>query len=424
MRYIMPQRARGFFLATLTWSERYLKTDMAYLVQAGFWSNLNAFIIALFSFGLYIAYAHFLPKETYGTYQYLLSLFSIATAFTLTGMSTAVTRAVAHGHEGTLKASIKVQLQYGLIPFAGSLVGALYYFFAGNMLLATGLLIIGIGTPLLYTYNTYNSLFIGRENFRSATVYGTLFNIIYYAALAGTAFLSRSPLILLAVNLFVQVVVMYALYHFVLRTEKPNDSVDESALSYGMHLTALSVLGSVAGQVGSIFTFHILGPVAIATLSFASALPDRLSNICFKFLGSATLARFSARTAHEIRAQLLRKMLIATLAGLVLAIFYMAIAPTFFRLFFPTYLSAVPYSILYAIGMVISAPYFLPTTALTALKYTRSLYILSIASSIFQILFPVGGMLFFQLWGLIIGQFISLFLSTVLATVLVYTADR
>ncbi|MFZ2500423.1 MAG: oligosaccharide flippase family protein [Minisyncoccia bacterium] len=420
----MQTRARDILLTLTRWSEGFLKTDITYLVQAGFWSNLNALIIAGFSFGLYVVYAHFLPKETYGTYQYLLSLFSIATAFTLTGMNTAVARAVAQGHEGTLRASVRIQLRYGIIPFLGALIGALYYFIAGNMLLASGLLIIGIGTPMLYAYNSYGALFIGRKNFRSATAYGTVFNLIYYVALAGVATLSTDPLLLLATNLSVQVIVLYTIYHVVLTREKPNDSVDPSALSYGMHLSALGVLGSVAGQVGSIFAFHFLGPVALATFSFASALPDRLSNICFKFLGSATLARFSERTAHEIRAQLIHKMLVAASAGLVLAVFYISIAPLFFTLFFPAYLSAVPYSTLYAVGFVVSASYFLPTTALTALKRTHSLYVLSIVSSIFQICFPLIGMFYFQLWGLISGQIGALLLSTILATILVYKAER
>ncbi len=404
----------------LRWSEKYTETDMVYLAYAGFWNNLNAFILAVFSLVLYIVYAHFLSKEEYGTYQYLLSFFSIATAFTLTGMNTAVTRAVAQGYEGTLRESVRIQLKYGIIPFLGALAGALYYAFHGNMLLSVGLVIIGMGTPLLYAFNTYGALFAGRKDFKRGTIYSTISNVFYYAALIAAAFYFQSPLFILGVNLGVQVILSFVLYTFTLHVYRPNEKVDKGALSYGMHLSFMSVFASSIGQLDNIFIFHFLGPVQLAIYSFATAVPQRLSGIFFKFLGAAALPKFSERTIGEIRSKLLHKMLIAYGVGAVVAIGSVITVPIFFHIFFPTYLEAIPYAMFYSLGIFLGAAHFLPTTALTALKRTRELYIINIATPIAQVLFPLAGLLLYGLWGVMWGTMFSLIFAVILSTTLVY----
>ncbi len=406
------------------WSERYTKTDMLYLLYSGFWSNLNAIIISALSLALYVAYAHFLTKEAYGTYQYLLSFFSIATAFTLTGMNTAVTRAVAQKNEGTLSASVGVQLRWGIVPFLGALGTALYYYWHGNHLIAAGLVFIAIGTPLLYAYNTYGALFAGRKNFKGLTLYNTASNILYYAALIVAAVWSHAPLVILGTNMLVQSALAFFFYRLTLKRQKPNPHVDQEALSYGVHLSFMNVFGSVAGQLGNIFIFHFLGAPALALYSFASAMPERIGNICFKFLGGALLPKFSERTLAEIRHQLPRKILFATGAGVLIAAGYMVVAAPLFHLFFPTYTEAIPYSLGISLGLVFGAAVYLPTTALTALQRTRSLYVLTVVNPIAQISFPLIGIYFGGLWGYLIANLATTLFGLLLATVLVYTAKE
>ncbi len=418
----MP-RAKDTAVRALRWSEQYMKTDMVYLFQASFWNNINSFFISLFSLGLYILYAHFLSKESYGTYQYLLSFFSIATAFTLTGMNTSVARAIAQGYDGTLRASIPIQIKYGSIPFLGAIGFAVYYYVGGNHLIAMGLVVIGVLTPLLYAYNSYNSYFIGKKDFRSATIYSTSSNVFYYGALGLAAILSGSPLILLGINLGVQTLLHVVFYRIMLRRERLNDRVDAQALAYGMHLSAMGAFGSVAAQVGSIFIFHFLGAVPLALYSFAGSVPDRLGNLFFKFLGSALLPKYAERTIHEIRSTMFSKMGWAFLAGSVIALCYVALAPFFFAIFFPTYMQAVPYSMLCAIGLALAAPLYLPTTALAALQNTRGLYIYNIVMPIVQIVFLLIGIFTFGLWGYIIAHLLNTVVAIILSTFLVVTLE-
>jgi O-antigen/teichoic acid export membrane protein len=408
----------------LRFGEQYVKTDMLYLFKAGFWSNINSAIITFFSLLLYIAYAHFLSKEAYGTYQFLLSFFSIATGFTLTGMNSALVRAVAQGNEGTVRASIPLQIKFGIIPFLGAIGFASYYYLQGNMLLALGLVAIGALTPFLYAFNSYSSYFIGKRDFRGSSLYSGAGNFIYYAALIAVAFVSGSPLVLLAANLGVQTLINIVLYLTMLRRRRPNEQVDQESLKYGMHLSFMSALASVAGQLGGIFVFHFLGPVSLALYSFANAGPERLGNLFFKFLGSALLPKYAERSAEEIRATLIPKMWWAFGVGGLVGIGYAILAYPFFMIFFPTYIDAVPYSLLCALGLAIGTPLYLPTAALTALQNTRGLYIYNAVTPITQIAFPLAGIFLWGLWGYIVGLLLTTAFAVVLSTILVYHTGK
>ena len=57
---------------------------------------------ALASLTMAIVFARFLPQETYGTYKYVMSIVGLIGAFSFSGMTTVVARAVAQGHDKTI----------------------------------------------------------------------------------------------------------------------------------------------------------------------------------------------------------------------------------------------------------------------------------------------------------------------------------
>jgi O-antigen/teichoic acid export membrane protein len=405
----MWEKLRERSIRLLRWSEKYTKTDMVYLVTTGFWFNLGTVLISLFSLALYVVFARFVPKEVYGTYQYLLSIAAIASTFTLTGMNSAVSQAVTRGYEGTLKASIRVQLLWNLVPAAGALIGAIYYFAAGNVLLAAGFVLIAIATPVVNAYNTYNALLVGKKDFRRSFFYSLALNVPYYGLLMLVAVAWPYVIALLLANLFINTGMAVVLYRRTLAVEQPNDAVDESAFSYGKHLTAINALSSIAGQIDNILVFHYLGPLELAIYSFATAVPDRLAGF-FRFFGSVAFPKFVTKSEDEIRATIGPKLLHVTVLGFIAAALYALCAPLFFHIFFPQYGASVLYSQLYALSMAGVAGN-IALSALISQRRTRDLYLLNIALPLIQVVLLVAGLLWWGLWGLIVGKIASSVLS-------------
>lgn len=389
---------------------------MVYLAAGGWWLNLASVTISIFSLVLYIAFAHLLPKDVYGNYQYLLSIFAIAGTFTLSGMNSAVSQSVARGYDGILKASIGIQLRWGLIPLVGALVGALYYALQGNYLLAGGFAIIGALTPIINTYNTYVSFLIGKKDFYRVFLYNLLTNIPFYAALILVSFFFKQALLLLAANLCVNAIMLVVLYRRTLNVYKPNDRVEEEALTYGKHLSVMGLFGALVGQADNILVFHYLGAVDLALYAFATAIPDRLANF-FKFIPLTAMPKFSEKSDEEIRASLGPKLVKLTLAGLLGAGVYALLALPFFRVFFPQYETSVAYSMLYAFTMLGVAGN-VAVSALIAQKHTRKLYIYNTAAPLAQLGLQFAGILFFGLWGLVGAKTLSTLLTSLFAVML------
>ena len=89
----MVQKAKNKIYKALRWSEKYTKTDMLYLAKSGSWLSFGHGFAMLSGFFMSLAFANLFPRESFGTYKFVLSMAGILGAFSLTGMGTAVTQA-------------------------------------------------------------------------------------------------------------------------------------------------------------------------------------------------------------------------------------------------------------------------------------------------------------------------------------------
>jgi O-antigen/teichoic acid export membrane protein len=409
MGAIMLTRTKDASVRFLRWSERYTKTDMVYLVSSSFWIQASSVSISLASFLLYILFGHVLPKDVYGTYQYLLSLSAIVGAFTLTGMSNAVGRAVARGFEGSYRQSIRIQLIWGLVPLVGAVVAGSYYLAHGNTTLGWGLLLVGIFVPLSTTYNTYGSYLNAKKDFQGGFLYGLIVAAPYYIAIALVAYSLRAALALLAANLISQTLGYFVAHRALLKKYQPNEFRDPEAMRYGAHLSIINFLGTVVGQADSVLVFHFLGATELAIYSFATAIPDRLG--IFKNIAAAAFPKYATKTTAEVRTSLGPKLFIGIFVALSIAAVYWLLAPIFFHLFFPLYFEAVSYSRLYAL-MIAASFGAIFSSALTAHGRVKALYAYNIISPLVQLSFEVVGILMWGLWGLIIARLVAAVLSS------------
>jgi O-antigen/teichoic acid export membrane protein len=407
------------WVALLRSLERYTKTDMVYLAKGGFWINLGSVTVSLFSFILYLAFARFLPQEVYGNYQYLLAVSSIIGAFTLTGMNNALVRAVAKGHEGTVRASIPLQLRWGLLPLVGAWAIGAYYLAHGNPVLGFGLLLIGLFVPLNNALNSFAAWIGGRKDFRTAFFYNFFLNLLYYPALIIAAYFSPAALVLLAVNLIAQAIALYFSYRAIEKKYRPNQDIDVEAFAYGKHLSLMGVINNIAQQIDNVLIFQLLGAAPLAIYSFATAFPDRIASLV-KFIPAIALPKLAVRTTEEVKATLLPRLAWGLLGSAFVAGCYMFLAPFFFKIFFPTYMSAVPYSIAYGLMIVPALAAWLFSTMLTAQGSVRALYIFNSVMSVLQIVLLGVGVWFWGLWGLIAAKILTVLLQGIVGGMLYF----
>ncbi len=405
--------------------EKYLRTDIRYILHGGFWLTTGQVATSLAAFVVAIAYANLLPKELYGTYKYVISLAAILAAFSVTGMNSAITRAVAQGAEGTLRSGTRMRLYGGI---AGAIIAALiavYYYSNGNATIGTAMLVIAAFLPLFDTFNTASAYLYGKREFGRDAFYTMITRAGCAVILVAGIFLTQDLFILLALYFGSYALLRMFFYWYVLRSISSQAADDPSAVRYGVHLSVINAFVLVAGQIDKILVFHFLGAVEVAVYFVATAIPDNIKSIV-RNIGVLAAPKYAALSEDEARRalpDLWRKTLFFTLLLLAGVVAYVLISPYLFRLIFPTYAEAVLFSQFYAFT-ILATSLGLPSALLQYQGRTRDVYILNIANNVMQIALIAAFVPLWGLWGAVWARLGSMFLNALVTVALVLWSYR
>lgn len=392
-------------LGLLRRSERYTKTDMAYVASGGFWLVAAQGTSILISIPLSIAFAHLLTQNEYGIYRYALSAASLLSVFSLTGLSISIARSVARGHEGVLREGFRMNLLWSIGLVFIAIAAALYYYVNDNVLLALSFVIIAFATPLLNSATLYGSFLNGKKLFRESALYATGKNLFGGGAVFIALIFSRDPLIV--VLAFFVAHTLAALYYYLrtLRLHVKNTESDPGMVGFAKHSSIFNGLALFADRIDSIIVFQFLGAAELAIYSFAEIIPDALNRFS-KNISSLALPKYAADGRNR---RVFGHSALFALVLLPLAILYALAAPYIFQLFFPAYMESVPLT--QALGFLVVLTGALPATYLDAQRAIREKYIVSLVVNISKIAFIVLGLALYGLWGVIFARFASKFVS-------------
>lgn len=388
--------------AFLRFLERHTKTDVAYLASGGFWLVLDQVAGGLAAFLLAIAFAHYVPKDVYGSYRYLLAAFWVLTAFSFTGIPTAMAQAVARGREGAYRTSLLTSLVWGVPMSVIAVCASAYYFVHANDVFGYGFLIIAVLGPCMQPASLFGSYLIGKKEFRAIAIMGAIYAVVPAIVIFAMMFLWHTPISFLFAYLAGAVgtgvaLTIYTFYHY-----RPNHVPDEDLKNLGAHFSAMNLLSTLAAQIDKLVVYHYLGAVDLAVYAFATALPEQVRT-ALSGISTLALPKFVARPFAEIRANFWQRLWLYTGGLAVVALLYAIAAPYLFDLFFPAYREAVIYSQVYAFALIPIGS-ALPVTLLQAHEAKRELYILNIITPIFTILVLIVLTSMYGLMGAIIAR--------------------
>lgn len=396
----MP-RLKSRLYRLLRAAEKYTKTDMIYLAKGGFWSTAAQVVNSLLVFGFAILVAHFLPKDVYGQYKYIIAMVALLGSFSLTGLGSAMFQSVASGFDGALRQGFVANLRWSAAVFLGAFGLAAYYFLQGNTTLAIGVLVGGSLSPFLTSANLAGAYLNAKKDFARANIYfGIVENLVAIGALIIAVLLTKDPLILAIVYFVGNTLATWLIYRRVVRLYQPDPAkTDPGMMGYAKHLSLMGVLTTIAGNIDQVLLFHFVGPVELALYNFAIAIPDQTKGP-LKMFDTMTQARFVSRADREISVSMRHKMwvIFATTATFVAA--YALAAPYIYRFFFPNYIESILFSQIYALSLF-SAVFSPAASYLTAKKKIAEQYTSKVVLSLFQIIVLFVGVLYWGLLGLI-----------------------
>jgi O-antigen/teichoic acid export membrane protein len=377
---------------------------MVYLATGGFWLGIGSTVASLSALAVTIVFANLLPPEIFGTYKFVLSVGAMLSALTLGGLNTALIRAIAQNHSGTVNTMIRLKLQWGFVAFLVGLGVATYYVLNDNAQLATAFLIAAALIPLVELGGLYGPILAGGKEFKKNTYYDIALNGSITVILCTVAFITHNLFILLTAYFGLWTLGrLYALYRVTRPYTNAAGSVSGESVLLGKHLSIMGVVNTIASNIDRVLLFHLLGPVSVAAYSVAISPVERLTGFSqlIKPLGIPKLSnQVIPMTARGYWRKFVSVEAVLALGTLV----YILAAPIIFGIIFPQYEHAVLYTQILSLG-ILSAALPFNSSILIALNARRELYIQSFGANLFKIILTVVGGYLFGLWG-IIGAFV------------------
>lgn len=387
-------------------SEKCTHTDMVYLAKGGFWITSNKIVGTVVSICLAIAYAHFLSKEDYGLYKYIISIASFFSIATLPGLNNALTRGVALGYEGVIKKAVKLKFKFGLLGILGGLAISAYYFFNHNQILGLSFLIAAIIAPLNDSLFVYGSYLGGKKLFKYSAIANSISQILTALIIIITIAFSSKIIYLISVYYISAFILHFVINYLTYKKYPPNKIENNETISLGKHLSVMDIFGIIAEQIDKILMWHFLGPAQLAIYSYATLPIESFQSFVVRSISPLALPKLSTQKKETLKITLPLKIFKFSAALILPSIIYFFISPFLFKILFPEYIESIKYTQIYGFALLLF-PARLFGTSLLAHAQKKSLYIIKIIQPLFKIITMV---LFIYFWG-INGAILSLLIS-------------
>jgi len=393
--------------------QAFTRTDISYLLKGGSWLMLNYGIQIGSGILTTVALANFLPKDIYGTYQFVIAVASIISVFTLSGLGPAVTRAVAQGNDGVLRHGVRLKFRwsFGILLVAGAT--ASYYAVRGDQTLAIAFLIVGACAPFIESFNLYENFLHGKKSFKDSVILGAWRKPLPLIAVITAAYFTNDILIILAAYFVSNAVSMVAVYYSVTKKYQPPNNSDLGTTQLGTHLSTLVIVGRIAEHADKLLLWHFLGPVAVATFTIAQ-FAARYSSGLLNTLSALVIPKAATQDLETLQKTLPRKVLLLMFAMAAGALVYVLFIPLVFPILFPEYVKAI--ALAQFLGLTfLFAPSTIYGKALIAHKKITSQYIINLVSVVSRIFLLLMLIPLYDIWGAAYALILSQALIMVLA---------
>jgi O-antigen/teichoic acid export membrane protein len=392
---------REFETLILNKAEKYLRTDIRYLVSGSMWLSVGQGVSTLLSLATAYAFANWVPKETYGTYKYILSIVAILTIASLPDMATAIIQAAARNEVGAYLAGLRAKIGWGMLGSAAACAIAVYYFFNENTTFALIFLLIAPFVPLIDSFTLWSAYLGGKKLFKET--------VILNMCVQGAISLSLLLVLSITNNLFAIIAIYFAstaffffLAHKFSIKKHPEMLLSGDAsksVSFGKKLSLINILGTVAAQVDTFLIWHFLSPNQLANYAFALATTNPAKRY-MKTVFSLAQPKFSEKDTATLKTTIHLKVMRSFLLFIPITIAYIAVVPYVYHAFFPKYVETIPYA--QALGLIfLFFPFKLYSTALVTRDNKRATYVLIISGSITKIVMLLISIPAFGIWGAI-----------------------
>lgn len=305
----------------------------------------NSFLVLLgqgvgFLRGIVSGYlvARFFEQETYGQYQFMLSIMGMLAVFSIPGMATPVARAWSKNEPFSIDAitrhqvmvgSIGSLLLLGAIPFLGLYGKADLW-----PLFVAAAIIFPVPSIAMVRFGSYT---VGKARFDIALRANVAWSLISIVCTTSIILFNQSALLMLVVaTLAPPIVYLWMGRNFTPTASKdPEDSA--KIVRFAWRLTFASLPADLTWYLDKLMISHFFGLNQLALFSVALIIPEQVKIFTKQFFPVAFSKQASIVDSRESRRKLTQAVLAGTAVFSVGAVAYALVSPVLMALLFPQY---------------------------------------------------------------------------------------
>ena len=399
----------NFIAKVLRKVEGIVHLDLRYYIKNASYLTFAQIVSMSLGILISISFARFLTKEIYGQYGYIMSIIGILAIFTLPGMNTAITQAVARGHDRVLIEGTKEKFKWSIIGSIAILGVGAYYLLSGSILLGKCLMISSLFFPFFNNFQTYNAFLSGKKQFDKTAKYQVIIQVISVPVTVLVIYLSRDLMLILIANLFF----LSSLRGYFFRTASKNmvnQSNDKEAITFGKHLTVQNIPGMITAWGDKIIIGVLLSFPELAIYSIAKAFSTFIRSSMGPLVGLSfpKLAEMEEKEAYSaVKIRYLHLMLVTIIAcGIAIALCPYIIP----FLYSKEYIASVVYAQLLLVALIFANPATILTKALfPSQRKITEMYKFELFHMVVEMSFLLALIFKFGILGVILAKMVSNF---------------
>ncbi len=399
----------------ISWAGERFQFDAHYFTKNTFWLLVGQAMASVASFLVAVVLANFVPKSVVGDFRLITSFYAVLVFFALSGLSSALIRAIVEGRDGALHVALRTKRKYGLLALVAGIVLALYFWvLRGNSVFGISILVMSMCLLIIESYSMYLPYLQGKYEFRYSSIHTGIIKVISALAVILVSFTAPETIYLVSAFYLAQVVVVYIQFHALTKKFPPaNTTADSDMVPYARHMTLAGVFYMLLGQADKLIVYKFFGPVSLASYWIASAVPQEVGRVVVTALQVA-YPKFVKGEHHDMKQMLAKKLITLTWVLFFVSCAYALVAYPFFHIFFPQYVSEVSKSILLMFGFVI-IPHMFIWQYYTAKRNVAVVYINNTVDPVLQVLLYIAFIPFFGVWGIVYATVAKTFIMNMLA---------
>ena len=372
--------------------------NLNFLIKNSSWMLFDNITSVFVGLVISVIFARVATKETFGLYNYLISVFALLSVFSMPGMNTAMFRGVSKGLDGTYRKAAKFMFFSSTIGLPILLGLGIYYYYFASKILGLCFMFSSLFFPFYYPSKVWTNLLQAQEKFKKFAIYNSILLIVRSIIVASVIFISKGKLLPIFLS-FILVDVCINSYYYI-KTLKfiRNDKVEKGWKSTGYKLLIPALFNQFYSNIDKIVLIFFLGAEKLAIYSVAVATASKITNLlgCIVRVYSPKIYRTDTNDLVHIMKKKISSIFFILLFSLIVLFF---LVPHVIKILYSTkYLDSIVYAQTY---LLIIPFYFLVSVSSGILFkdkkenfYTLSLIVSGIVNMLlYFILIPSIGLM-------------------------------